>query len=153
MGLVRQKSRVHEVIEQFNFCRFKEEMLAFCQRLFPVSAPFLMTVCCYVLSTRERLIVLKHTLYWTLLSMRKNTYEFNNKPLPVMTLTYVQPVHSYDTVDLLVKYMSLRVFCVFDLYMCSRLQNSLLIKDLPSKTTRQLDLMSKTNLAHPVIQK
>ncbi|XP_018522364.1 telomeric repeat binding factor a [Lates calcarifer] len=43
MGLVRQKSRVHEVIEQFNFCRFKEEMLAFCQRLFPVSAPFLMT--------------------------------------------------------------------------------------------------------------
>ncbi|XP_044062875.1 telomeric repeat binding factor a [Siniperca chuatsi] len=41
MGLIRQKSNTHEVIEQINFKWFKEEMLAFCQRLLPFSVPFL----------------------------------------------------------------------------------------------------------------
>ncbi|XP_041799257.1 telomeric repeat binding factor a [Chelmon rostratus] len=41
MGLIRQKSKTHEVIEQVDFKQFKEEMLAFCQRLCPSDVPFL----------------------------------------------------------------------------------------------------------------
>ncbi|XP_076577831.1 telomeric repeat binding factor a [Chaetodon auriga] len=41
MGLIRQKSKAHEVIEQMDFKRFKEEMLTFCQRLCPCDVPFL----------------------------------------------------------------------------------------------------------------
>uniref|UniRef100_UPI0037E7707E telomeric repeat binding factor a n=1 Tax=Semicossyphus pulcher TaxID=241346 RepID=UPI0037E7707E len=41
MGLIRQKSKTHEVIEKINFQQFKEEMLAFCQGLCPFSVPFL----------------------------------------------------------------------------------------------------------------
>ncbi|XP_029955101.1 telomeric repeat binding factor a [Salarias fasciatus] len=33
MGLIKQKRRNHEVIEQINFQQFKEEMVAFCQSL------------------------------------------------------------------------------------------------------------------------
>ncbi|KAM7014906.1 telomeric repeat binding factor a [Tautogolabrus adspersus] len=40
-GLIRQKSKTHEVIEKINFQQFKQEMLAFCERLCPISVPFL----------------------------------------------------------------------------------------------------------------
>nr|XP_029134605.1 LOW QUALITY PROTEIN: telomeric repeat-binding factor 2 [Labrus bergylta] len=40
-GLIRQKSTRHEVIEKLNFRQFKQEMLAFCERLCPVGVPFL----------------------------------------------------------------------------------------------------------------
>ncbi|XP_038558023.1 telomeric repeat binding factor a [Micropterus salmoides] len=40
-ALISQKSNAHEVIEQIDFKRFKEEMLTFCQTLCPVSVPFL----------------------------------------------------------------------------------------------------------------
>ncbi|XP_073320095.1 telomeric repeat binding factor a isoform X3 [Pagrus major] len=42
MGLIRKKSKTHEVIEQSDFQRFKKEMLAFCRRLCPVDTPFLL---------------------------------------------------------------------------------------------------------------
>nr|XP_046239253.1 telomeric repeat binding factor a [Scatophagus argus] len=41
MGLIRRKSKKHEVIDQINFQQFKVEMLAFCEKLCPVSVPFL----------------------------------------------------------------------------------------------------------------
>lgn len=41
MALINQKSKMHEVIEQIDFHRFKEEMLAFCQSLCPPNVPFL----------------------------------------------------------------------------------------------------------------
>ncbi|XP_069030694.1 telomeric repeat binding factor a [Embiotoca jacksoni] len=41
MGLIRQKSKTHEVIEQINFQQFRQEMLAFCQKLCSFSVPFL----------------------------------------------------------------------------------------------------------------
>ncbi|XP_060897028.1 LOW QUALITY PROTEIN: telomeric repeat binding factor a [Labrus mixtus] len=40
-GLVRQKSTRHEVIEKINYQQFKQEMVAFCERLCPVGVPFL----------------------------------------------------------------------------------------------------------------
>ncbi|XP_068451435.1 telomeric repeat binding factor a isoform X1 [Clinocottus analis] len=41
MDLIKRKSNLHEVIEQIDFQRFKEEMLVFCQCLCPFSVPFL----------------------------------------------------------------------------------------------------------------
>ncbi|XP_039980258.1 telomeric repeat binding factor a [Xiphias gladius] len=41
MGLIRQKSKMHEVIRQIDFHQFKNMMLAFCQRICPFSVPFL----------------------------------------------------------------------------------------------------------------
>ncbi|XP_074468298.1 telomeric repeat binding factor a isoform X1 [Sebastes fasciatus] len=41
MGLIKGKSKTHEVIEQIDFQRFKEEMLTFCQSLCPFNVPFL----------------------------------------------------------------------------------------------------------------
>ncbi|XP_040891421.1 telomeric repeat-binding factor 2-like [Toxotes jaculatrix] len=41
MGLISKKSKMHKVIEQVDFRQFREEMLAFCQRLCPVGVPFL----------------------------------------------------------------------------------------------------------------
>lgn len=41
MGLINRKSKIHEVIKQINFQRFREEMLAFCQGLFQFTVPFL----------------------------------------------------------------------------------------------------------------
>ncbi|XP_008287111.1 telomeric repeat binding factor a isoform X2 [Stegastes partitus] len=41
MDLIRQKRKIHEVIEQMNFQRFREEMLAFCQKLCQFTVPFL----------------------------------------------------------------------------------------------------------------
>ncbi|XP_070817364.1 telomeric repeat binding factor a [Chaetodon trifascialis] len=41
MGLIRQKSKAHELIQQMDFRRFKVEMLTFCQRLCPCNVPFL----------------------------------------------------------------------------------------------------------------
>ncbi|XP_030270025.1 telomeric repeat binding factor a isoform X2 [Sparus aurata] len=40
MGLIRKKSKTHEVIEQSNFHRFKNEILAFCRGLYPDETPF-----------------------------------------------------------------------------------------------------------------
>ncbi|KAM8762767.1 telomeric repeat binding factor a [Acanthopagrus schlegelii] len=42
MGLIRKKSKTHEVIEQSNFQRFRNEILAFCRRLCPDHTPFLL---------------------------------------------------------------------------------------------------------------
>ncbi|XP_049899756.1 telomeric repeat binding factor a [Epinephelus moara] len=42
MGLIRKKSKTHEVTEQLDFQQFKEEMLTFCQSLCPFSVPFLL---------------------------------------------------------------------------------------------------------------
>ncbi|XP_067449631.1 telomeric repeat binding factor a isoform X1 [Thunnus thynnus] len=41
MGLISQKSKTHDVIDQMDFRRFKEEIYAFCQRLCPFTVPFL----------------------------------------------------------------------------------------------------------------
>ncbi|XP_071346254.1 telomeric repeat binding factor a [Trachinotus anak] len=41
MGLIRKKSKMHEVIELIDFPQFKGEIFAFCQRLFSFSVPFL----------------------------------------------------------------------------------------------------------------
>ncbi|XP_034536450.1 telomeric repeat binding factor a isoform X2 [Notolabrus celidotus] len=41
-GLIRQKSKAHEVIEKIDFQKFKEEMLDFCRELCPLSVPFLL---------------------------------------------------------------------------------------------------------------
>ncbi|KAM7423863.1 hypothetical protein PAMA_000294 [Pampus argenteus] len=41
MGLISQKSKMHDVIKQIDFKRFKEEMYAFCQRICPLTVPFL----------------------------------------------------------------------------------------------------------------
>ncbi|XP_040889418.1 telomeric repeat-binding factor 2-like isoform X2 [Toxotes jaculatrix] len=41
MGLISKKSKMHKVIEKIDFRQFREEMLAFCQRLCPVGVPFL----------------------------------------------------------------------------------------------------------------
>ncbi|XP_030580835.1 telomeric repeat-binding factor 2-like [Archocentrus centrarchus] len=41
VGLIRKKNKKHEVIKQINFRQFKEEMLAFCQRLCHFSIPLL----------------------------------------------------------------------------------------------------------------
>lgn len=71
MGLIRQKSKRHEVIEQIGFQQFKEEMSAFCQKFCPFNVPFLHMVCCYVLSTRQKLVALKHTFYFIFLYVHK----------------------------------------------------------------------------------
>ncbi|XP_061566860.1 telomeric repeat binding factor a [Cololabis saira] len=41
MCLISEKVKTHEVIKQINFQQFKEEILAFCQRLCSFSVPFL----------------------------------------------------------------------------------------------------------------
>ncbi|KAM7406328.1 hypothetical protein PAMP_000712 [Pampus punctatissimus] len=41
MGLISQKSKMHDVIKKMDFKRFKEEMYAFCQRICPLTVPFL----------------------------------------------------------------------------------------------------------------
>ncbi|XP_023267733.1 telomeric repeat-binding factor 2 isoform X2 [Seriola lalandi dorsalis] len=41
MGLISKRSKRHELIERIDFHQFKEEMLAFCQRLCSFSVPFL----------------------------------------------------------------------------------------------------------------
>ncbi|XP_041639327.1 telomeric repeat binding factor a isoform X2 [Cheilinus undulatus] len=40
-GLIRQKSKTHEVIEKLDYKQFRGEMVAFCERLCPTSVPFL----------------------------------------------------------------------------------------------------------------
>uniref|UniRef100_A0A3Q1G249 Telomeric repeat binding factor 2 n=1 Tax=Acanthochromis polyacanthus TaxID=80966 RepID=A0A3Q1G249_9TELE len=40
-GLINRKSKIHDVIKQINYQRFREEMLAFCQGLFQSTVPFL----------------------------------------------------------------------------------------------------------------
>ncbi|XP_068594665.1 telomeric repeat binding factor a [Brachionichthys hirsutus] len=44
MGLIRNKTNTHKVIEQLDFQTFKEEMLIFCQKLCPMKVPFLHTI-------------------------------------------------------------------------------------------------------------
>lgn len=56
MGLVKQKSTSHPAIQQVDLQQFREEILAFCQRICPLSVPFLLKVRCYVFSTKEGLI-------------------------------------------------------------------------------------------------
>lgn len=41
MDLISQRTKRHQVIEQIDFQQFKEDMLAFCQRLCPFTVPFL----------------------------------------------------------------------------------------------------------------
>lgn len=56
MGLVKQKSASHPAIQQVDLQQFREEILAFCQRICPFNVPFLLKVRCYVFSTKEELI-------------------------------------------------------------------------------------------------
>ncbi|XP_068177976.1 telomeric repeat binding factor a [Antennarius striatus] len=44
MGLIKKKTGTHKVIEQFDFRKFKEEMLIFCKSLCPLNVPFLQKV-------------------------------------------------------------------------------------------------------------
>ncbi|KAM3625902.1 uncharacterized protein V6R79_019530 [Siganus canaliculatus] len=41
MGLIRQKSKTHKIIEQADFQQFRQQMFAFCQKLFQSNVPFL----------------------------------------------------------------------------------------------------------------
>ncbi|XP_028257547.1 telomeric repeat binding factor a [Parambassis ranga] len=52
MGLIKQKSRMHKVIEQINFQQFREEMLAFCQRICPLSPTFLQKAAKHLIDER-----------------------------------------------------------------------------------------------------
>lgn len=71
MGLVKQKSTSHPAIQQVDLQQFREEILAFCQRICPFNVPFLLKVRCYVFSTEEGLIaVFKNPLL-----MSTNKYE------------------------------------------------------------------------------
>lgn len=56
MGLVKQKSTSHPAIQEVDLQQFREEILAFCQRICPFNIPFLLKVRCYVFSTKEGLI-------------------------------------------------------------------------------------------------
>ncbi|XP_031169967.1 telomeric repeat binding factor a isoform X2 [Sander lucioperca] len=51
MSLIKKKSKMHEV-EQINFPRFKNEMLAFCQSLCPLSVPFLHKAATHLIDER-----------------------------------------------------------------------------------------------------
>ena len=44
MGLANQKVKSHDILEQTNFKKFKEDMVNFTVQLFPTSEPFLYKV-------------------------------------------------------------------------------------------------------------
>ena len=44
LGLVNKRSSDHSVLQQVTYQQFKQEMLQFCQSLFPFSHPFLSRV-------------------------------------------------------------------------------------------------------------
>nr|XP_020445557.1 telomeric repeat-binding factor 2 [Monopterus albus] len=52
MGLISQKNKMHEVIKQIDFHRFKQEMFAFCQTLCPFNNPFLYNAAKYAIDKR-----------------------------------------------------------------------------------------------------
>ena len=45
MELANQKVKSHDILEQTNFKKFKEDMVNFSVQLFPTSEPFLYKVC------------------------------------------------------------------------------------------------------------
>ncbi|CAB1418047.1 unnamed protein product [Pleuronectes platessa] len=52
MGLINQRSKTHEVIQQTDFPQFKRKMFSFCQRLCPFSVPFLHKAAKQLIDTR-----------------------------------------------------------------------------------------------------
>lgn len=44
MGLIKMKSKSHPVIDQVDFQHFVQEIVAFCQKICPMSLPFLCKV-------------------------------------------------------------------------------------------------------------
>lgn len=44
MGLIKKKSKSHDIIDQVDVQHFKQEIVAFCQKILPMKRPFLCKV-------------------------------------------------------------------------------------------------------------
>ncbi|CAL1604131.1 unnamed protein product [Knipowitschia caucasica] len=53
MGLINQKSRVHEILDKMDFDQFREEMLNFCLKICPITTPFLLKAAFSLIESRK----------------------------------------------------------------------------------------------------